>query len=164
MNHVLISSLYHHHCCIAGPQGCTNYGPRLAHLLRVLGTAYARACPFFQVGRGYDADVKGSANLAKCTNQIAHRFDCLAATLEMPYKDLVEDPDTGNEGWNPARCDRLGAAMLDALHAVLPLLRAEIDPAALGDLPAWTQPGYKNPPWEEPTYPFGQQAERMHKL
>ena len=143
---------------IAGPQGVPNYGPRLAHLLNVLCSAYARACPFFQVGHGYDAAEDGAANLAMCTNQIASRFDCLAITLEMPYKDLVEHPDPGNEGWNPKRCDRLGAAMLDALQAVLPLLRAEIDTSAIGDLPAWTQPGYKNPPWEEPTYPFAEQA------
>jgi murein tripeptide amidase MpaA len=141
---------------IAGTQGIANYTPRLAHLLRVLCEAYVGASPFFQVGRGYDNDDPGKANLAICGDQIATRFDCLAATVEMPYKDLAEDPEPNNEGWNPERCGRLGAAMLDAIRAVLPLLRADINEGALAELPAWTQPSYKNPSWDEPTYPFAE--------
>jgi hypothetical protein len=42
-------------------------------------------------------------------------------TLEMPFKDNVQlaQPD----GWTPARCEKLGAAAVDAVHAVLPFLR-----------------------------------------
>lgn len=144
---------------IAGSQGIPNYTPRLAHLLRVLCDAYVAATPHFQVGRGYDNDDPGGANLAICGDQIATRFDCLTATVEMPYKDLVEDPDVQNEGWNPKKCDHLGAAMLDAVRAVLPLLRAAIDESAFADLPPWTQPSYKNPAWSEPTYPFAEKQE-----
>lgn len=42
-------------------------------------------------------------------------------TLEMPFKDNVQlaQPD----GWTRKRCETLGAATVDAIHAVLPFLR-----------------------------------------
>jgi hypothetical protein len=42
-------------------------------------------------------------------------------TLEMPFKDNAQlaQPD----GWTPARCEKLGAAAVDALLDVLPVLR-----------------------------------------
>lgn len=42
-------------------------------------------------------------------------------TLEMPFKDNVQL--AGPDGWTPARCEKLGAAALDALLDVLPRLR-----------------------------------------
>ena len=82
---------------------------------------------------------------------MTHRFDCLSATLEMPYKDLVEYPEP-TEGWNPEKCQQLGAAILNAIDAVLPHLREEVSESVVSDLPAWVLPSYKNPEWEEPTY------------
>lgn len=53
---------------------------------------------------------------------MAQRFDCLALTLEMPFKDTAGAPEPV-QGWSPERSARLGAAMLDAVVAVLPKLR-----------------------------------------
>jgi hypothetical protein len=98
--------------------------------------------------------------LAICADQIAQRFDCLTATIEMPYKDLVDSPASHvggagaeTEGWSPRKCQLLGSAFLNALDAVVPILRANFDDVLVrDDLPPWVLPSYKNPPWTEPTY------------
>ena len=48
-------------------------------------------------------------------------LNCVGMTLEMPFKDNVQlaQPD----GWTAARCEKLGAAAVDALLDVLPVLR-----------------------------------------
>jgi hypothetical protein len=60
------------------------------------------------------------------TNQISQRFNCLAVTLEMPFKDCLSDSDP-DLGWNPARSRKLGASVLEALLYVHPLLRDETE-------------------------------------
>jgi len=57
-----------------------------------------------------------------CTNQVAQRFDCLAMTLEMPFKDNADLPDP-IYGWSPERCAHLGRATLHPMAAVLVQLR-----------------------------------------
>jgi murein tripeptide amidase MpaA len=44
-------------------------------------------------------------------------------TLEMPFKDNFDLPDE-IYGWSPERSKYLAGACLDALHAILPDLRA----------------------------------------
>ena len=80
------------------------------------------ANPDFQVTHGYEMDQPGTANMTMCTNQIAQRFDCLAATIEQPFKDTADTPDP-IYGWSPRRCLRLGASALDPIHAVIATLR-----------------------------------------
>jgi hypothetical protein len=60
------------------------------------------------------------------TNQIANRFDCLAVTLEMPFKDCLTNPDP-ERGWNPERSRKLGGSLLEPLLYVHPLLRDETE-------------------------------------
>jgi len=48
----------------------------------------------------------------------AHAYDCLAMTLEMPFKDNANAPDA-QFGWSPDRSADLGAAVLDAMLAVV---------------------------------------------
>jgi murein tripeptide amidase MpaA len=135
---------------ICGSQGAPGWSPRLARLLATLCSAYAEASPDFQVGFGYDNDELLGANCAIAGDQVATRFDCLSATLEMPYKDsLARGGPLPQTGWSPQRCSALGAAVLGPLAKVLPLLRAEEEEAALGlpeggaaALPDWVQPGY----------------------
>ncbi|KAF8071360.1 hypothetical protein HT031_001444 [Scenedesmus sp. PABB004] len=56
--------------------------------------------------------------------QIAQRFDCLAVTLEMPFKLTAADAgDPAGPGWGPERAKRFGGAMLGAVLDVLPDLR-----------------------------------------
>ena len=93
----------------------------------------------------------GEANLAICSDHIANQFDCLAVTLEMPYKDTLKMPH--KDGWSPPRCEKLGASMLDAMAEVLPHVRAAFPfgNGGIGDgleAPFWVKPGHPNPPSE----------------
>ena len=107
---------------ISGTEGIPNYTERLASLQEKFKQAYMVANPDFQVTYGYDLDKPGTANMTMCTNQIAQRFDCLAATLEQPFKDTVDTPDP-IYGWSPRRCLRLGASAIDPIYSVIASLR-----------------------------------------
>ena len=106
--------------------------------------------PCVQVGWGYDNDAPGEANLAIGCDQMAHRFSCLAATLEMPYKDVAAafDPEFG---WSPEKCKSLGGSTLGAIQEVVPILRGDLGEliAEQGEPAPWVKPGYACPPWEE---------------
>lgn len=84
--------------------------------------AMVDANPDFQTRYCYERDKPGTANMTVCTNAIAHRFGCLAMTLEMPFKDAADTPDE-LQGWSPERCIRLGGSTLSALHRTLDSLK-----------------------------------------
>jgi murein tripeptide amidase MpaA len=107
---------------LAGMMGIPSLSERQTTLYENFSTALLRASPDFQTGKGYPAASPGKGNMTMCANWVAERFGCLAATLEMPFKDTVDTPDE-RHGWSPARCRRFGAAALDALHAVVGELR-----------------------------------------
>lgn len=107
---------------LSGAEGIPRFGTRLAGLQEAFALAMQRANPDLQRVHGYPVAPPGGANLAMCTPAVAERFDCLAFTLEMPFKDNADDPDPV-EGFSPARCARLGAAAVDAMVAVLGALR-----------------------------------------
>lgn len=107
---------------VAGAEGIPSWTPRLAELTEAFGAAFEGVNPDFQRVHGYPPDPPGEANLSMCTNQIAERFNALALTLEMPFKDNADLPDS-IRGWSPARSQRLGASVLHPIQAVLPTLR-----------------------------------------
>lgn len=73
-----------------------------------------RRTPDFQTRRGYPVARPGKGNLAMATNQLAERFDAVAMTLEMPFKDNADLPCPA-QGWSPERSARLGAECVAAL-------------------------------------------------
>jgi murein tripeptide amidase MpaA len=91
-------------------------------LYGVHAEALRRANPDFQTAQGYPEPKPGSANMTMCGNWVAQKFGCLAATLEMPFKDTMDTPDE-RAGWSAERSRKLGAAELDAILAVLGDLR-----------------------------------------
>ncbi|MDU0355533.1 M14-type cytosolic carboxypeptidase [Paraglaciecola aquimarina] len=103
---------------VAGCEGNPNYNDRLMALENTFKTALLNATPEFQDVYGYEKDKKGEGNLALAANAIGHEFDCLSYTLEMPFKDNIELPDSVY-GWSPARCKQLGEDVLIAMRAVL---------------------------------------------
>jgi murein tripeptide amidase MpaA len=107
---------------LSGMEGCPVWGPRLEKLQKEFGTAYEQANPDFQTVHGYELDAPNDANMAICSNQIAQRFDCLAFTLEMPFKDTAEFPDE-KYGWSTDRSMKLGASMLSAISVIATSLR-----------------------------------------
>ena len=107
---------------LAGMRGIPSLTDRQSALFDSFSQALLRASPDFQTARGYPAAAPGKGNLTMCSNWVAEQFGCVAATLEMPFKDTADTPDR-RCGWSPARCRHFGAAALDALHAVLGDLR-----------------------------------------
>ena len=108
---------------LIGSEGIPGFTPRLQALQERFVAAYIQANPDMQDEHGYPLDAPGEGNLSMSTNQIAQRFDCLALTLEQPFKDAANAPDP-LEGWSPERARRLGASALFPIMAVLPDLRA----------------------------------------
>ncbi len=106
---------------IAGGEGAPNFTDADQALLDAYKTALAAISPDFQTEHGYDVDAPGTADLSICTNYMSNTFDCLAMTLEMPFKDNADLPDAVY-GWSPERCRKLGAANLDAMLVMMDLI------------------------------------------
>ena len=107
---------------LAGSQGTPSYNDRLARLRDKFSDVLKLASVDFQSEFGYDVDAPGTANMTIATHWVAERFDCLANTLEMPFKDNGNVPDA-DTGWSPERSIKLGEASLVAMLAVVDELR-----------------------------------------
>ncbi|MGP1282307.1 MAG: M14 family metallopeptidase [Parasphingopyxis sp.] len=99
---------------IAGFEGIPSWTERQGKLYDAYLAALLRASPDFQTKLGYPVAKPRKGNLSMSTNQVAERFGCVAMTLEMPFKDNHELPDS-EFGWSPERCALLGRACLSAL-------------------------------------------------
>ncbi|MCL2658026.1 MAG: M14-type cytosolic carboxypeptidase [Betaproteobacteria bacterium] len=75
--------------------------------------------PDFQRRHGYTDDRFKNELLQLASKWVADRFGCVSMTLEMPFKDNADAPDS-HTGWNGKRSKRMGAAML---HPILGHLR-----------------------------------------
>ena len=107
---------------LAGSEGTPSYNDRLARLRERFSEVLKLASADFQSEFGYEIDVPGTANMTLATHWVAERFDCLANTLEMPFKDNDNLPDL-DTGWSPERSVKLGEASLIAMLAVVDNLR-----------------------------------------
>ena len=107
---------------LAGSQGTPSYNDRLARLRDKFSDVLKLANADFQSEFGYNIDAPGTANMTIATHWVAERFDCLANTLEMPFKDNGNVPDA-DTGWSPERSIKLGEASLVAMLAVVDELR-----------------------------------------
>lgn len=76
----------------------------------------------FQTKDGYPDPPPGKANLDIATNYVAETWDCLAMTLEMPFKDANVNPDPVY-GWSPEGCRKLGQDNLSVMAKMVDALR-----------------------------------------
>lgn len=106
---------------IAGAEGTASWSDHKQQQLDDFKALLAEISPDFQTEYGYDVDAPGSADLKKCTDFMAETFDCLAMTLEMPFKDSAITP-LPETGWSPGRSQLLGMACVDAFWRTLPRL------------------------------------------
>lgn len=111
---------------LAGSEGCSNWCKRLEVLHGAFLSKYSEVNSDMQAFVAYEPEEPGKGRTNVCSNQIAIRFDCLAATLEQPFKDCKSNTDP-ERGWNPARAKMLGASVLEPLSYVEPYLRKESD-------------------------------------
>ncbi|MDG1732916.1 MAG: M14-type cytosolic carboxypeptidase [Thalassotalea sp.] len=107
---------------VAGCEGIPSYDPRHKALEDKFKDILIAITPEFQDTRGYDKDEPGKANLTVGSAWVGEEFNCLAFTVEMPFKDndLLPDPIVG---WNDARSSILGRDTLTAIYHVLDDLR-----------------------------------------
>mmetsp|Transcript_21471 Transcript_21471/g.59634 ORF Transcript_21471/g.59634 Transcript_21471/m.59634 type:complete len:465 (-) Transcript_21471:122-1516(-) len=105
----------------AGFEGIPDVSPRLLELYELYKGDMLASSPDFQTEMGYPVDEPGKANLAICSNQVAHRFGCVALTFEQPFKDCWNSPDPVH-GWSPQRAIQLGKSTLEATIEFLPKL------------------------------------------
>ncbi len=101
----------------AGFEGIPNWTDAQGDAFYGFRDALAAHTPEFQTELGYGRSAHGKANLTMSTNQVANRFahlGCVAATLEMPFKDHdpMADPV---RAWSHDRCKKLAHACLDVL-------------------------------------------------
>jgi len=108
---------------LAGFEGIPSFTERQQRLFNLFGETLERVSPDFQREQGYEAPPPGQANMSMSTTQLAERYGCVSMTLEMPFKDNVNLPDEVY-GWSPQRSKYLAYACLDALHGILPELKA----------------------------------------
>lgn len=99
---------------------------------------FMRASPDVQDQFGYAVAPYTSEVLSMATPHIAHTFACLALTLELPFKDNADDPDT-KVGWNGARSARLGRAVLQPILQALHIQQQTQDttPKNSTEKPIW---------------------------
>ena len=103
---------------IAGAEGVPSFTKKDQKFLDDFQDAYKRFSPDFQTKHGYGITPAGTGNLTMCTNYVAETHRCLAMTLEMPFKDNADLPDS-EYGWSAERSAKLGADVLGAMLTVV---------------------------------------------
>ncbi len=103
---------------VAGCEGNPSFNEALAQQEANFSENLKLINPDFQTEYGYPKDEPGKANLTVASNWVGENFNCLALTLEMPFKDNanISDADTG---WSPERSYILGGSLLTALFQTL---------------------------------------------
>ena len=107
---------------VVGTEGTAGYSPRIEALEAAFKSSWQSTCPDFQTAQGYGRTAPGAANPTLATNWVGQQFDCLAFTIEMPFKDNADLPDA-LVGWSGERSKRLGASVLLPILAVARQLR-----------------------------------------
>ena len=107
---------------VAGTEGVPSYNTRIKELEDLFKQTLLAVTPEFQTEFGYDLDEPGKANMTVATAWVGEQFNCLAYTVEMPFKDNANLPDAAY-GWSDVRSMKLGQDMLPAILAVVDKLR-----------------------------------------
>ncbi|MFK8077499.1 MAG: M14-type cytosolic carboxypeptidase [Granulosicoccus sp.] len=103
---------------IAGTEGLSNWDEEKDARLIAFKQTWSALNPDFQTAHGYPRTPRGKANMSVCSSQLAQSFNCLAMTLEMPFKDTADTPRP-HTGWSPERSMRLGASFVDMAYLAL---------------------------------------------
>ncbi|RYX94458.1 hypothetical protein EON78_06020, partial [bacterium] len=99
---------------IAMCEGNPSYSDKIKDLEEKFLDDFIEANSHFQKIHGYEKDRFGEANLTLATNYIGEHFNCLAMTLEMPFKDNDNEPDE-RVGWSNDKSKNLGRSVLEPM-------------------------------------------------
>ncbi len=100
---------------VDGSQMVPGYGEQNIALQARFLDVLAAVSPDFQRTHGYAENRFKDELLMLGSKWVAHRFNCVSVTLEMPFKDNANASDA-RVGWSGERSKRLGAVML---HPIL---------------------------------------------
>ncbi|MCC5825311.1 M14-type cytosolic carboxypeptidase [Alkalimonas sp.] len=107
---------------LAGSEGVPCFDERMRSLEQSFRQYLLMASPEFQNEHGYEVDAPGKANMTVASNWVAQQFNCMAFTLEMPFKDNDKLPDA-LFGWSDVRSMKFGQDSLTAILAIVDQLR-----------------------------------------
>ena len=107
---------------VAGSEGVPSYNTRIKQLEDSFKQSWLTVTPEFQTEFGYELDAPGQANMTIATAWVGEQFNCLAYTVEMPFKDNANLPDEAY-GWSDIRSMKFGQDVLPAILAVVDKLR-----------------------------------------
>ncbi len=106
------------YCFATSNAGIPSFSKRLAVLEKEFTDTWKRVSPDFQTEHGYEVDKPGTANLGICSKWVGENFDCLSLTIEMPFKDNNNLPDSIH-GWSSERSKCFGASVLEVICQML---------------------------------------------
>lgn len=99
---------------LAGFEGIPDLDPNKQAEFDAIKAALDAQTADFQTRQGYPTAAPGKANMTMSTNQVAHRYQAVSMTLEMPFKDHDDNADP-EHGWSPERCMRLAEDFIAVL-------------------------------------------------
>ena len=82
------------HVFTAACEGNPGYTPRIAALEARFRQTLCALTPDFQDVHGYPRSAPGEANMTLACNAVGQAHDCLSLTLEMPFKDHDDAPNS----------------------------------------------------------------------
>lgn len=104
------------HVFVAGCEYNSSFSKKQEQLQNQFKSIWAAITPDFQTIHGYTNKTFGDEDLLKlASNWVGDHFDCLAFTIEMPFKD-TDDTPMPQIGWNGARSKQLGQSVLTVLY------------------------------------------------
>jgi murein tripeptide amidase MpaA len=106
---------------VAGAEGTPSWNDARQAQLDAYTHRLAEINPAFQTKVGYPLNPPGEADMRIATHFMAEEFQCLAMTLEMPFKDDANNP-LPDEGWSPRRCRTLAESCMEAMLDIYPQL------------------------------------------
>ena len=106
------------HVFVAGCEYNRSFSAKQQQLQDAFKTIWTAITPDFQTVHGYTNKTFGDENLLKlASNWVGDHFDCLAFTIEMPFKDTADTP-VPSVGWNGERSKQLGQSFLTAIYQI----------------------------------------------
>ena len=106
------------YCFIAGTEGIKDWSEQRQIELDFYKNRLAEVNSDFQTEKGYPPNAPGKANMTMSTTQTAALHNCLAMTLEMPFKDTTATPDE-KYGWSTERSKQLSHSCLRVMEEFL---------------------------------------------
>ena len=103
---------------ISGIEGIPSFNEKLSKLTDSFMNNWKAINPDLQDKYGYPKNEPGAANLMICTKNLGEEFNCLTQTLEMPFKQNDNIPDS-IVGWSAERSIKLGESLVSTLLSIV---------------------------------------------